>query len=394
VDKNGLKEAVILSGGGAFGAYEVGVMEALLTGKSPATSYTRLSPDIFTGTSVGAINASVMVSHDKDFASAIEYLRTTWLDKITDTPGRCGNGIYRFRADPFRYLDPDCSARNPLQPLLELAGDGAFLSRDWFSRGIRFLNSSGTIEQRTLELFSLSSFISVEPFKQLLTNVVDLERIRTSNIVLRIATTNWKTGRVRIFANQDMNDERGYQIILGSAAIPGFFPPYLIDGVPHLDGGLVMNTPLRVAIAAGASVIHVIYLDPDIRNIPLRELEDTINTLEKVYSIMSATITSEDTTTAKWINEGLDVIERAASGQALSDPDMIAFIRVAAEIQKRIAAGTPYKKLTIHQYRPTDLLGGSLGVLDFRRDVISHLLDRGFKDAVHHDCRVGDCILP
>ena len=52
------KHAIILSGGGGYGAYEVGVLKALLTGKSPTTGFEPLVPDIMTGTSVGAYNAT------------------------------------------------------------------------------------------------------------------------------------------------------------------------------------------------------------------------------------------------------------------------------------------------------------------------------------------------
>jgi hypothetical protein len=56
------RQAMVLSGGGANGAYEVGVLKALLTGQSPATEFQPLDPDIFTGTSVGAFNAALLVS--------------------------------------------------------------------------------------------------------------------------------------------------------------------------------------------------------------------------------------------------------------------------------------------------------------------------------------------
>ena len=40
--------------------------------------------------------------------------------------------------------------------------------------------------------------------------------------------------------------------------------------------------PLRPAWDAGADVMHVIYMDPDIRNIPVREIENTFDTLDKL----------------------------------------------------------------------------------------------------------------
>ena len=54
------RQAVVLSGGGANGAYEVGVLLALCEGASPATDYVPLSAEIYTGTSVGAYNVAFM----------------------------------------------------------------------------------------------------------------------------------------------------------------------------------------------------------------------------------------------------------------------------------------------------------------------------------------------
>jgi len=50
------KIAVVLSGGGATGAYEVGVLKALYGGKSRVTQFKPLDPDIFSGTSIGSFN--------------------------------------------------------------------------------------------------------------------------------------------------------------------------------------------------------------------------------------------------------------------------------------------------------------------------------------------------
>jgi len=61
------KSALVLSGGGAYGAFAVGIMKVLFAGRSPATEYQPLDANIFAGTSVGAFNAAVMVgdtAHD------------------------------------------------------------------------------------------------------------------------------------------------------------------------------------------------------------------------------------------------------------------------------------------------------------------------------------------
>jgi len=389
-------QAIILSGGGAYGAYEVGVMKALFIGESPATGYRPLNPGIFTGTSVGAVNAAVLVSRPGvDLRSMIGFLESSWIDVISDNPHTCSNGVFRFRGDLFRYLDPQCLLSNPAQPFTEIASDGAFFARDWFKRGVNFLMSSGERENRTLALFDLSSFISAAPFKALVTKLVSLEGIRSSGRVLKIIATNWETGELKVFGNADIGDEFGYDVIVGSAAIPGFFPPHSVAGQPYVDGGVVMNTPLKCAIQAGGNTLHVIYMDPDVQNIPLSKLTSTIETLDRVLAITSATKTNEDIDTAAWINEGIEVVERMLKGEVVPRTDMMVFLRVAAQLEGHLRDNIPYRKLTIHRYHPhDDLGGGALGLLNFGRDRMIALIERGFNDAMNHDCAVSHCIVP
>src|SRR5438874_2473854 len=99
-DASRYKHAVILSGGGAKGALEVGVMKALFNGKSPATGYKPLDAHIFTGTSIGAYNAAFMVSQpETDSASTVDDLEYTWLNRVARNPDRCDSGAYRIRAN-------------------------------------------------------------------------------------------------------------------------------------------------------------------------------------------------------------------------------------------------------------------------------------------------------
>src|SRR5258708_3986551 len=57
------RSALVLSAGGANGAYEGGVVRALFEGASPGTGRLPLAPRIFTGTSVGGYNAAVLAQH-------------------------------------------------------------------------------------------------------------------------------------------------------------------------------------------------------------------------------------------------------------------------------------------------------------------------------------------
>src|SRR5262245_39658994 len=145
--------ALVLSGGGAFGAYEVGIIKALYE-KSPFTA------GVLTGTSVGAFNATVLAM-DGGTSAAIRHLERIWLDEIAEIrPGRW-NGVLRFRGDPLPWLRPGTFAMNPAVALTGLAREAMFYAAYAVRRGSAFLSSSQGLAGRSLELVDLSSFISV-----------------------------------------------------------------------------------------------------------------------------------------------------------------------------------------------------------------------------------------
>jgi predicted acylesterase/phospholipase RssA len=393
IDQNA---AVILSGGGAYAAYEVGVMKALFTGESAATNYNFLNPGILTGTSAGAVNAAILASYpDVDICTLIRLLEDIWVNRISGSPERCGNGIFRYRGDLLRFLDARCFTDNPLRVFTETSRDSVFLAQNLYQHVLRFLISSGSLENRLLQFVDLGSLISSEPVRTLLPSILPLDGIRRSERKLRIVATNWTKGIVRTFENSEMTDDLGFSIVEASASLPGIFLPLVIEGDLYVDGGVLMNTPLNCAIDTGATTLHVIYLDPDVQNIPVHRLESTIEVFDRFIRITWASKVNEDVDHAREINEGLELLERAGRDSAPSNEQMRAFIRVAAWIQERNKAGSAYKKLTIHRYHPhDDLGGGALGLLNFDRDRIASLIERGFEDAVNHNCAASHCVLP
>lgn len=392
------KQAVILSGGGGYGAYEVGIMKALLGGEMAGTGYRRIEPGIFTGTSVGSFNAAIMVSQPGvPSGQTAEDLERIWFDEIADNALRCGNGVYRFRGSVLRLIDPICY-HDPLGPFQQLGSDASFVGQSLFTRSLNALMTQGSFATRALQFVDLSALITVEPFRELVKKTISSRAIRESNRKLRVVATNWETGEVKTFENKDVADEEfGPQMIMASAAIPGLFPPVKIGTDVYVDGGTVMNTPLKCAIQAGATTMHVVYMDPDVGNIPVSRLMNSIDTFDRVFTIMLATKINEDIATSAWINQGLRAMElaaRAGSAADLGPGDITAFIRVAGQIEARLKEGRPYEKLTIHRYHPKDDLGGPLGMLDFSQESISRLLARGYEDAVFHDCDQSKCIFP
>lgn len=390
--RNHAVHAVILSGGGASGAYEVGVLKGLFAGDSAATDYQPLIPEIFTGTSIGAYNASLLVAEMINGASsAISYLEHIWLDVMPQDDNRGHNFIARYRGDPFEYFSPNVVLSHPLTDFLQLTGDLSFFSRDIYRRGLVFLLSSDDIETRLLKLLDASTFISNEPERRLIEKTIDFQSIRQSDKALKIAVTNWSTGELRVFGNDQLSDEVGPKAVLASTAIPGIFPQVEIENEYYADGGTVMNTPMNLAIDAGADILHVIYLDPEVKAIPLLPVRNTIDTFARLFAIQFAATVNRDIEVTQQINEGLEIVAKVASGGSVSAADVRPFILAAKRLSQ--VDYSKYRKITIHRYQPRDTLKGILGLLNFNRSKSLDLIERGFRDAIYHNCKSSGCVL-
>src|SRR5438876_11952081 len=153
-----------------------------------------------------------------------------------------------------------------------------------------------------------------------------------------------------------------------------------------------MNTPMNLAIDAGADILHVIYLDPEVKAIPLLPVRNTIDTFSRLFAIQFAANVNRDIEVARQINEGLEVIAKAAGGGPVSAGETRAFVLAA----KRLSTAedySKYRKVTIHRYQPRDTLRGILGLLNFNRDKSFDLIERGFQDAIFHNCQASKCVL-
>lgn len=381
--------AIVLSGGGAYGAFAVGVMKTLFAGRSPSTGYEPLVPEIYTGTSVGAFNGAVMVSQGaEDPLQASLRLESMWLEQVADRPGRCGNGIFRLRGNPADLLDANC-LREPATLSSRFANDGLALGGYLLGRTANFFASSSSLEERVLEFVNVGSFVDITPYHELLHAFINEEAIRQSPRHIHITATNWLEGTARYFCNPDFREERGIQAIMASTAIPGVFPPVKIDRDLYVDGGVVQNTPLNAAIQFGGTNLHVIYLDPSPSKISLRAEPNTIDTMLRVYFIMLATKITEDIETARWINAGLDAITHGS--EDIADSQLRDFIRVGGKLVGKDTSN--YKRLTVHRYFPEHSLGGSLGMLDFGINAITRMITEGERVALTHDCSHNGCII-
>ncbi len=374
--------ALVLSGGGADGAYSVGVLKALMQGDSPATGQQPLRPGIFTGTSIGSFNAAFLVSRwDESGAASVADLEKIWLEQLA---GKRNNKAYRIRLNPLDILDPRSYFPNPLRQLRNTAKDSAELSLEYLQRFLHAAtHTDEALSRRIVETIDFSTFVSADPWYKLLRQEIDYPAIGRSSRRLRIAAVNWKTGALRIFENQEMDDVLGPEAVAASSALPGFYPPAKVDKTPYIDGGVLLNTPLRPAIDAGATEIHVIYLDPPIDRIALSEPSNTLETLYRMQQISWAATIRNDISAARRMNWIIEALE--ASGAYEKLPGVI------EEFRKRHGRR---RKLVIHNHFPKQDFGGALGLLNLERARLERLIQQGFDDATAHDCEDNGCVIP
>lgn len=196
--------ALVLSGGGSFGSYQVGVLQHLLG--SLQRSY-----DIVCGTSVGAINAAFLCMYRQgEEAGSIRDLSALWENVST-------GAIYQ----PW--------------PLI------GCLAAPW----------KGSLYNST-------------PLHQLLDFGLDTQRLRSSGKSLSVGAVSLTTGRYKTWGE---GDEDIKTAVKASSAFPLAFLPVRIRDEWWVDGGIWDNTPLHSALNKGAAYIDVILTFPIPRGI-------------------------------------------------------------------------------------------------------------------------------
>ncbi|HSS49984.1 MAG TPA: patatin-like phospholipase family protein [Thermoanaerobaculia bacterium] len=399
---NGLRTGIVLSGGGATGAYEVGVVKALLNGKVPVAAERPFVPDICAGTSIGSFNAAFLVSHLAEFGpGAAGNLDEVWRYRLAEGPFRSyDNGVFRLRGNPFTYFNPLSFVPDPFTSVAEFFRDSTSLAWDGLNQIVGAARVEGSWLQRLAMLVDLSAFIDLDPFHRTMQETLSFPNIRATAVKLRVAATNWTTGALTVFKNVEMSDHTGPLAILASSAVPGIFPPAFIGAESYVDGGVVMNTPLRL-VTRHADVIYVTYLDPDIRAIPLSDLQSTISAAVRQQSIAWAHAVNNDIEQVRAINGVLEIFGRLGQGEPIPEDRLSALPQGLFQLWQRQmeirqeAGKPPYHLLTVHRFHPRDdLSGGPLGILNLERNHVDELIDRGYTDAMAHDCKASGCLLP
>src|SRR4029077_13547624 len=123
----------VLSGSGADGAYQVGVLKALCSGESPTRGNLPIEPSVLAGTSTGVFNACLLASQwDNQGARAVDNLERVWRDRLSWN--RFVDGGFRIRLNFFDLLNPGAYMSGPGSAITRLCGDLWDLSREVIRR--------------------------------------------------------------------------------------------------------------------------------------------------------------------------------------------------------------------------------------------------------------------
>ena len=198
---------LVFQGGGALGAYQAGVYQALHEAS--------IEPDWIIGTSIGAINASLIAGNEPQ--NRLDRLEEFWR----------------------RMRSKDVSAFWTWPGLLDTTSYWSTLLG-----GI-----PGFFEPNPLAIFGAhyplgrdkAGYYSTAPLEKTLTELVDFALVKRCMPRLTVGAAHVRTSQMRYFDSREMAITARH--IMASGALPPAFPAIRIDGELYWDGGILSNTP-------------------------------------------------------------------------------------------------------------------------------------------------------
>lgn len=237
------RTSIVLSGGGARGAYEAGVINYVRTMLPPKLAQ-GINFKIHTGTSVGAINVAFMASTAHD-------------------PVRQGNDLVKLWKN---ILTDEIYSRGPFSL-------GRLFLRSSFGIFMNMIGLRGILKPNDYHVHFQGLFDTKPFFHYLLKNCqwpqISKNIDRGFLDAISISATNIYTGQVELFLEKSPALEHHSRFLLhqvkisprhvmASAALPMLFPAVPIQGVYYNDGGLRLATPLAPAVSLGATKVLLV----------------------------------------------------------------------------------------------------------------------------------------
>ena len=204
--------ALVLQGGGALGAYQIGVYQAL--------HEAGLEPNWVCGVSIGGINSAIIAGNPPE--ERLEKLQIFW-ERIT------ARKVWHYTPDGDVYR----KARNLHSTWLTttLGQPGFFKPHElnpWFSpAGAK----------------TATSYYDTTPLRETLLELVDFDLINSRKMHFAVGAVNVLTGNFLYFDNN--KEVIGPEHVMASGALPPALPMVKIGTDHFWDGGIVSNTPLQ-----------------------------------------------------------------------------------------------------------------------------------------------------
>jgi len=207
---------LVLQGGGALGAYQGGVYQAM--------HERRMEPDWVIGTSIGAINACLIAGNVRE--KRLDALKSFWHRVEQNSAAATGGTlIWPFPPNPFA---------TPETVSTLLTGVPGFFEPNLAS----FFGGP----QAPLGVDN-AAYYSTAPLRGTLSELADFEQLNKRSPRITVGAANVRLGVMRYFDSRDR--PLGVEHILASGALPPGFPPIKVDGEYYWDGGVLSNTPIE-----------------------------------------------------------------------------------------------------------------------------------------------------
>lgn len=217
---------LVLQGGGALGAYQAGVYEAL--------HEAGIEPDWVIGTSIGAINGAIIAGNAP--GERMAKLKEFW-NRVQGVQGQC--------TGPFSSAAwcANAFATPPTPWSTALANMNTYL------RGINGFfkpNLHAAWGMNTPLGVDQAGFYSTAPLRQTLEELVDFDAVNTKRTRLTLGAVNVRSGEMRYFDSRD--EALGPEHVMASGALPPAFPAVRIGDASYWDGGIYSNTPIEAVL--------------------------------------------------------------------------------------------------------------------------------------------------
>jgi NTE family protein len=223
--------ALLLQGGGALGAYQAGVYEALLEAG--------VEPTWVAGISIGAVNSAIIAGNPR--AHRARRLREFW-----ELVSEAGDGGWSTLWSNLAIGDTARSWSNlSASALVAAKGVPGFFTTRLPPPYLRAGGSGAT------------SWYDTNPLRDTLERFVDFDRINAREMRFSVGAVNVQTGNFAYFDNS--SDVIRPEHVMASGALPPAFEAVEIDGEFYWDGGLVSNTPLDWVLSAPSDLDTLVF---------------------------------------------------------------------------------------------------------------------------------------